>query len=116
MTRHLTPQHETLVEEIVAFGEHADAEEVIGHALRSLGERTRRLGWLRAELQVALDQEERGELIDYTPDTMERLMEEADERTRLGLPVRDAVKPKAPLHPEAPRDLRDILSHPALFP
>lgn len=93
MTHRLTPQHEALIEQIVALGYHADADAVIEEALRLLDGRTRRLEWLRAELRVALDQEARGDLIDYTPDTMARLIAEADERSRLGLPVRDAVKP-----------------------
>ena len=95
MAQRLTTQHETLVAEFIALGEHAGAEEVIGEAHRLLNERTRRLRWLRAELQVALDQDERGELIDDSPGTMARLMAEADEQSRLGIPVRDAVKPSA---------------------
>lgn len=93
MTRHLTPQHEALVERIVALGQHADADRVIGEALLLLDERTRRLQWLRGEIGIAREQEARGELVDYIPATMERLMAEADERSRAGLPIRDAVKP-----------------------
>ncbi|MDP9366116.1 MAG: hypothetical protein M3Q10_18175 [Chloroflexota bacterium] len=93
MTHTLAPRHQALVERIVALGLHDDADGVLDDALRLLEARTRRLGWLRAEVQVALDQETRGELVDYTPETMERLMAEADERSQLGLPVRDAVKP-----------------------
>jgi antitoxin ParD1/3/4 len=89
----LTPQHQALVEQIIASGQYHDADQVIAEALRLLSERARRMQWLRAELQVAYEQEARGELIDYTPDMMERLMEEADERSRFGLRVRDAVEP-----------------------
>lgn len=89
----LAPGHQALVEQIVALGQHEDADQVLAEALQLLEARTRRLKWLRAEVRVALDQDARGELIDYTPETMERLMAEADERSRLGLPVRDAVKP-----------------------
>ena len=93
MTHNLAPRHQTLVERIVAFGLHDDADQVLDDALRLLEARTCRLAWMRAEVQVALDQEARGDLVDYTPETMERLMAEADERSRLGLPVRAAVKP-----------------------
>jgi Arc/MetJ-type ribon-helix-helix transcriptional regulator len=93
MANTLAPRHQAQIERIVALGGHTDADHVIGEALELLEARTRRLFSLRAELQVALDQEGRGDIVDYTPETMERLMAEADERTRLGLPVRDAVKP-----------------------
>jgi hypothetical protein len=48
---------------------------------------------LRAEIAIGEAQIARGEIVAWTPDFMERLMREADERTRLGLPVRDVVKP-----------------------
>jgi len=101
MAQQLTPRHEALIEQIVALAQHADADEVIDEAFQLLDERTRRLRWLRAELRVALDQEVRGDLIDYTPATMERLIAEAEERSRRGLPVRDAVKPTGPLQPRS---------------
>jgi hypothetical protein len=60
---------------------------------RLLDERDRRLQVERAAVAAGLAQMERGELIDYTPDLMEPLMHEANERARLALPVRDVVKP-----------------------
>lgn len=93
MPRQLTSDQEILVERIIAAGDYDDADQVIGEALRLLEERERRLQWLRAELAIAEEQEKRGELIEYTPDFMERLMKEADERSRRGIPVKDAVKP-----------------------
>jgi antitoxin ParD1/3/4 len=93
MPRQLTPQHEAVVDRIVASGRYDDPDQVIDEALHLLEERQQRLESLRAELQIGLDQEARGELIDWTPDFMEQLMQEADERSRLGLPVKDAVKP-----------------------
>jgi antitoxin ParD1/3/4 len=93
MPRQLTPQHEAVVDRIVASGQYDDPDQVIDEALHLLEERQQRLESLRAEFQIGLDQEARGELIDWTPDFMEQLMQEADERSRLGLPVKDAVKP-----------------------
>jgi putative addiction module CopG family antidote len=93
MTRQLTPQHEALLDRIVATGQYQDADQVIGEALELFEERERRLQWLRAELQPALDQAARGELIDFTPDYMEDLQRRAIERARQGKPIRDAVKP-----------------------
>jgi putative addiction module CopG family antidote len=93
MTRQLTPQHEALVDRIVASGHYQDADQVIGEALRMLEEREARVQWLRAELQPALDQEARGELIDVTPDYAEAIQRRALESARQGKTIRDAVKP-----------------------
>jgi antitoxin ParD1/3/4 len=93
MTIQLTPQSEALIRRQVASGRYATVDEALDAAVRLLDERDRRLQALRAEVAVGLEQVERGELIDYTPDTMDRLMQEADEPARRGLPVKDAVKP-----------------------
>lgn len=89
MPRQLTPQHEAVLDRIVATGEFEDANQAIGEALNLLEERGQRMQRLRAELQIGLDQEERGDLIDWTPDFMDQLIHEADERSRRGLPVRE---------------------------
>ena len=93
MTIQLGGDIEALIREKVARGLYPTAEAAIEAAVQLLNAHDRKRQWLLAELQIALDQEARGELIDYTPGTMGRLLDEADERTRLGLPVRDAVKP-----------------------
>lgn len=93
MTRQLTPQHEALLDRIVATGQYHDADQVIGEALEMFAERQRRLQWLRAELQPALDQEARGDLIEITPDYIEDIQRRALEGARQGKPIRDAVKP-----------------------
>ncbi|MGH2559433.1 MAG: type II toxin-antitoxin system ParD family antitoxin [Thermomicrobiales bacterium] len=89
----LTPQLAALVRQKVETGLYHSPSEVVHEALRLLDERDRHLQWLRAELKIGLDQEARGEVVAWTPDFMERLKREADERSRLGLPVKDAVKP-----------------------
>jgi antitoxin ParD1/3/4 len=89
----LTPQLAALVRQKVEAGLYHSVSEVVHEALRLLDERNRHLQWLRAELQIGLDQEARGEVVPRTRDFMERLKQEADERSRLGLPVKDAVKP-----------------------
>ena len=93
MARQLTHDQEAIVERIVETSEYDDAEEVVSAALRLLEERERRLQWLRAELAIGEEQEKRGELIEYTPGFMDRIMKEARERSRRGLPIKDAVKP-----------------------
>jgi hypothetical protein len=56
-------------------------------------ERAEQLERLRAEIQIGLDQIERGETIEWTEDTMDRLIREAEENSRLGKPISDFVKP-----------------------
>jgi antitoxin ParD1/3/4 len=92
MARQLSPEHEALVERILAMGQYQDADEVITAALLLLEERDRRLRWLRAELQKGIDQFERGEFIEYTPELFEQIAREVEENIRQGKPVRDAVE------------------------
>jgi hypothetical protein len=40
-----------------------------------------------------LEQIERGEVIEFTPELLEELVREAEENMRLGKPVRSAVRP-----------------------
>ena len=52
-----------------------------------------RLDRLRAAIAVADDQIARGEIIDWTPDFMDRLMREAAENVRAGKPIKEEVQP-----------------------
>lgn len=93
MTRQLTPEHETLVERILAVGEHDDPDLIIEEALRLYEERERKLKWLRAELAIAEEQVQRGELIDFTREHLDELAQRAIDNARQGKPIRDAVRP-----------------------
>lgn len=93
MALQISPQLQETIDRLIATRHYADAGEVLGAALRLLDEQERKLDWLRAELAIGEEQEKRGETVPYTPDFMERLMCEADERSRQGIPVSDAVKP-----------------------
>ena len=88
----LSPRTEALIREQIAGGRFATADEVVQEALRLLDERDRR-DRLRAALAVGDEQYARGQVVPWTPDFMQRLMVEAEERTRQGLPVKDDVKP-----------------------
>jgi antitoxin ParD1/3/4 len=83
MTVTLTRQHEDLVERLVASGQYEDAEEVIGQALRLLEEHER-LQQLWAKIQIGLDELDRGESVEWTPELMEQLKREGDEMYRRG--------------------------------
>lgn len=63
----LTPELERLVEELVQSGEYKSSSEVVRHGLRLLSrdlqEHTARLEALRAQLDPAIAEYERGEVI-----------------------------------------------------
>jgi antitoxin ParD1/3/4 len=84
MPRQLTPQHEALIERIITSGQYTDADQVITEALRHLAARDRQREELRAKLQIGLDELDRGEGVEWTPELMEQLSREADDMYRRG--------------------------------
>lgn len=83
MPRQLAPDHEALVERMIASGRYADADQVIGEALRLLEEHER-LQQLRAKLQTGLDQLDRGEGIPFTAEWSADRVRVARERAAAG--------------------------------
>jgi antitoxin ParD1/3/4 len=75
---------EASIREKVERGDYADAGEVVREALRFLDDRDRQLAELRAKLQPAIDQLDRGDGIPFTPQLMEEIRREAAERFRRG--------------------------------
>ena len=73
----LTPMLEELVQQKVATGLYNSASEVIREALRLLEERDElrklRVGTLRKEISVGLDQLERGEVSEYDDRSLDTL-------------------------------------------
>lgn len=88
----LTPESEALVRKLIERGPYADPDEVVHAALRLVQKRDK-LARLRAAIAVGDEQIARGEVVEWTPDFMDRLMAEAAEADRLGLPIKDEVKP-----------------------
>ena len=87
----LSPQFQELVRRRVESGRYRSAGDVVEEAFRLLAERDR---WetLQSEPMEGFDQLDRGEGIIWTPETMDHLRKEATENSRLGKPVKDAVK------------------------
>ncbi len=85
-------QSATLIRQRLESGPYPDAAAVVHEALRLLDERDR-VQALRAELQVGLDQIDRGETVDFTLELLDELASEAEQNARAGKPVRDAVMP-----------------------
>jgi antitoxin ParD1/3/4 len=74
----LTPELEKMVRERVESGRYNNASEVVRDALRHLDSKDR-LDHLRALIQVGLDDVERGDVFEFTPELMREIEREADE-------------------------------------
>jgi antitoxin ParD1/3/4 len=75
---------EASIQKKVESGHFPDAGEVVREAMRLLEEHERQLDALRAKLQVGLDELDRGEGVEWTPELMEEIRQEADEKFRRG--------------------------------
>ena len=86
MVVELSPRIGALIKEKVESGEYPDADAVVTEAMRLLQERDdeAKLERLRAMVQVGLDQAERGEVIELTPDLYEKIWENARRKLREG--------------------------------
>ena len=78
----LTPEVEAMIRQRVESGRYQDANAVVGDALRLLEEHERS-EHLRALLAVGLEEAQRGELVEVTPelfDEIDRRVEEMFQR------------------------------------
>jgi antitoxin ParD1/3/4 len=75
----LTPELEAMIHERVATGRYNNASEVVRDALRHLEEFERK-EHLRSLLAEGLEEAQRGELIDFTPELLEDIARGAHER------------------------------------
>lgn len=92
MSVQVAPDIESMIQEKVSAGRYDDADEVLREALQALDERDR-LRDLRASLVRANEQVKRGEFVEWTPDFMEQLSQEADELSAQGYQPKSAVCP-----------------------
>jgi antitoxin ParD1/3/4 len=79
----LTPQLEAMIRQRVESGRYNNASEVVREALRLLEEHEQVMH-LRSLIAVGLEDERRGNLIDYTPELMDDIYREAEEMFRSG--------------------------------
>jgi putative addiction module CopG family antidote len=75
----LTPHTEALIQQKLATGPYRDTDEVIERALQALNDQEQ-LERLRAMLQEGIDEDDRGEVDEWTPELRERLHQQALER------------------------------------
>jgi antitoxin ParD1/3/4 len=93
MAIQLPPDIEARIQQRVAEGHFPDAGEVVREAMRLLDEQERQLEELRAKLQIGLDQLDRGEYAVFTPELVEEMRREADERFQRGARPKPDVVP-----------------------
>jgi antitoxin ParD1/3/4 len=93
MSNHVAADVEERIREKVESGYYPDASEVLRVALRLLDARDRRIQEIRSSIEEGLAAVERGEGHEWTPELMEQISGEADERIRLGIPPKPDVCP-----------------------
>ena len=93
MAIQLSPEIEARNQQKVAEGAFSDADEVIREAMRLLDAQERQLEELRAKLQIGLDQLDRGESAPFTPELVEQMRREAEDRFRRGKRPKPDVVP-----------------------
>jgi len=84
MVYRLATQDEETVQRIIATGRYHEIGQVVSVALRQLDERERGLDNLRAALAVGLEQVERGEVIEWTPELADEIWMEAQAAASAG--------------------------------
>jgi Arc/MetJ-type ribon-helix-helix transcriptional regulator len=92
MSIQLSAEAEALIRELIERGDYEDPETVVDEALGALMERNQ-LARLKAAIAVGMDQHARGQVVPWTPDSLDRLKREAEEHGRKGIPIKDEVKP-----------------------
>jgi putative addiction module CopG family antidote len=69
---------------MVESGRFRDPEAVLREAVRLLEEIERKRDELLAQLQIGIDQADRGELVEWTPELRDKLVQSALRRAKLG--------------------------------
>ncbi|MEK6409010.1 MAG: type II toxin-antitoxin system ParD family antitoxin [Acidobacteriota bacterium] len=72
----LTPELEQLVNDEIKSGDYKSAKEVVREGLRLVRLRREKLAALRREIQIGVDEIERGEYVEYT--SVEELFEDIE--------------------------------------
>lgn len=75
---------EASIRRMVENGRFSDSSAALREAVRLLEESERRRDALRAALQIGIDQIDRGELVEWTPELREETRQSARRRAQLG--------------------------------
>lgn len=90
----LSSEAQAVVQKFVARGNYDDAEAVLAEALRLLVERDQ-LTRLKAAIAVGVEQAERGQVVPWTPELLDRLKREAAENVGMGKVFTEKVIPSS---------------------
>lgn len=74
------PQLEQDIQSLMDTGEYDDTTDILAQGVRLLARRREQAQHLRALLQVSIDQYERGEYREFTPELRQQLWESALQR------------------------------------
>jgi len=76
MTVEIPPEYRQFVEAVIARGGFQSEVEVVSEALHLLEERDRHMDALRRDIQVGLDDLERGDYSEYDDDSLKAFFQE----------------------------------------
>ena len=75
---------EAAIRRMVESGRYSDSVAVVREAVQTLEEIERQRADLRAKIQIGIDQADRGELVEWTPELREQIRQSARRRAQLG--------------------------------
>ncbi|MBI3465730.1 MAG: type II toxin-antitoxin system ParD family antitoxin [Planctomycetes bacterium] len=96
MSSVVPPEFQQFVQEQIVSGRYHSADEVVSNGPRLLQERERRLQELRAEIQPALDELDRGDAIDVDDEGLRVLFDEIMSEVDRELAARDRATGNGP--------------------
>jgi antitoxin ParD1/3/4 len=85
MTVEIPPEYRPFVQAVIARGGFQTEAEVVGEALRLLQERDRHVDALRREVQLGLDDLERGDYTEYDDESLRQFFEQVKAEGRQAL-------------------------------
>jgi Arc/MetJ-type ribon-helix-helix transcriptional regulator len=88
----LSLEAQALIRDLIERGDYDDPESVVDDALEALMERIQ-LVHLKAAIAIGIEQAARGQVVPWTPNSLDRLKREAAEDIRLGRPFKDELIP-----------------------
>lgn len=89
----LDPRRADQIQQNIETGWYSSPVDVIRHAMRLLDESERKREALHAALVVGFDALDRGDVVEWTPDSMTELIQEAEELNRQGIKPNPDVCP-----------------------
>ena len=95
MNINFPPVDEEFIKTQIDTGYYSNATELVRDAVRRLRQEDEKRQELLAALQLGEEQIARGETVRYTPELLDRLVQEAINNAKNNEPVKDAVRSKS---------------------